>query len=92
MTDEDMEATGWSLTLREQHAFEHLHLWWGHCGVPDEQGNLEVFVDLMRDKFHKFIVQTQVDEVHKNIKEGKAATVALPSIANIEALAGPNLA
>ena len=90
MTEEDMAAAGWPLTLCEKRAFECLVLWWGDHGTFDETEDLKLFVDLTRDEFWRCVVQTQLDEACKKIKAG--ATSVSPSITTIDMPAGPHLA
>ena len=84
MTEDDMAAAGWLLTLREKRAFEHLFLWWGDHGASDETEDLKTFMDLTRDEFRHCIVQTQLDDTRKKIKAGALATSVLPGITTVD--------
>ena len=69
-----LEATGWPLEEVERRAFECLCLWWGTNTASGNAQDLNLFMELTRDEFQRFVVQTQLDSARKKIKEGSAAT------------------
>ena len=60
MMHNDIIATGWDVTLREECSLEHLHVWHSTC-ANNCKTELQVFVELMKKEFREFVIDSQVE-------------------------------